>query len=139
VKEKTMETLPRPNAKRKLILGAVVLAVAGWGCKPAKIAPADLCKQDRAIHVNRNKPTGVDEDARVVYPGKHVTWLKTAGEDWVVEFSSSPFTSGITKVTPQTTLNDVVVINVAQDTAYKYAITVDGTRHDPQIIIMGGN
>ena len=37
----------------------------------------------------------------------------------------------------ETVLSPVLVLN--DDTAFKYTITVDGKRYDPQIIIMGGN
>jgi hypothetical protein len=104
--------------------------------KPKVAYDVYTCK-DRTIDVDANAPTGVDQDT-VVVCGKHkLKWKEKNQEDWVVEFTVSPFQQGEKKIKKGDPPPSAVT-PLTDDTAFKYSITVNGQKHDPQIIIMGG-
>lgn len=126
--------------KRKIILGVVVFLAMWTAACPTQQKPGPtLTAKDREIHVNKDKPNGVEEETVVVYTTKKVKWSARHNETWEVDFKVSPFQDGTTKITPATDQSKLALVTVAEDTAYKYSVTVDGVQHDPQIIIMGGN
>jgi hypothetical protein len=123
---------------------AGLLAVSLWqgGCKEPekpKVAYDTYTCRDRTVDVDANSPTnsGVDEDTVVVCPKHKIKWQEKNKEDWVVEFTVSPFQGGEKTIKKGDPPPSPVAPQPA-DTAFKYSITVNGTKHDPQIIIMGG-
>lgn len=120
-------------APAMMVLSAIVL----WaGCLKPAAESTFKCK-DRAIHVNREKARGVEEETIVVCAKHKVKWAARHEEKWSVHFEVSPFKSGAKDVKPGE--DPGAVVEVEQDTAFKYSITVDDRTYDPQIIIMGGH
>jgi hypothetical protein len=118
---------------------AALLAISLWqsSCaKPALTQHVYPCT-DRKIDVNAGAATGVDQDTVVVCGGQKLDWKEKHNEDWEVEFTVSPFEQSEKKIKKGGGPHSNVK-HLADDTAFKYWITVDGTKHDPQIIIMGG-
>ena len=118
---------------------AALLAISLWqsSCaKPALTQHVYPCT-DRKIDVNAGAATGVDQDTVVVCGGQKIKWQEKNKEDWEVEFAASPFQQGEKKIkkggAPPST-----VVHLPDDTPFKYSITVNDQKHDPQIIIMGG-
>ncbi len=94
--------------------------------------------RDRTIMPDRtSSATGVDRDTIIVCGGFHVRWREKNGEQWQVDFVTSPFQQG-EKTIKKGDKDPSPVLVLNDDTAFKYTITVDGKQHDPQIIIMGG-
>jgi hypothetical protein len=131
--------LPRWSLPTGIAL-AWLLGISLWqaACEQPNVSKDVYKCKDRGIDVDANAPTGVDQDTVVVCGNHKVKWKEKNQEDWEVLFTVSPFQQGEKKikkgdpppsaVAPQTT-----------DTPFKYSITVNGQKHDPQIIIMGGN
>jgi len=121
------------------LTGAFLLACVGpIGCKGLfrpNVAHTYNCR-DRVIKVNAANAHGVDHDTVVICGGQSITWKEQNNEDWEVDFTSSPFQQGQTKVKKGDGAQ--AVNSLTDDTAFEYSITVNGTKHDPQIIIMGG-
>lgn len=136
-----MKAQPTGHFRRHMTVlsGLILLILCNWqaGCKqqPRVTGPSYTCK-DREIKVDAGASNGVDHDTVVICGGQNLSWKEKNNEKWKVEFSTSPFQGG------QTTLQNgdgaYPVSHQNDDTAFKYAITVNGTKHDPQIIIMGG-
>jgi hypothetical protein len=122
------------------LAGVLAVSLFQAACEKAvPPPPTDVyaCR-DRTIDVNANASTGVDQDTIVVC-GKHkVKWKEKNQEDWQVEFTTSPFQQGETKIKKGDAPPSAVTPQTA-DTAFKYSITVNGQKHDPQIIVMGGS
>jgi hypothetical protein len=119
---------------------ATLLGVSLWqaACeKPNVSTDAYKCK-DRTIDVNANASTGVDQDTVVVCGNHKLKWKEKNNEDWEVEFTASPFQQGEKKIKKGDQPPSAIAPQTS-DTAFKYSITVDKQKHDPQIIIMGGN
>lgn len=117
---------------------ATLLGVSLWqvACeKTDMLKDAYRCK-DRAIDVNAKASTGVDQDTVVVCGNHKLKWKEKNKEDWEVEFTVSPFQQGEKKIKKGDPPPSAVAPQIS-DTAFKYSITVDHQKHDPQIIIMG--
>jgi hypothetical protein len=123
---------PRLQVLRGLAVCAVLLlSVCVSGCQKPGVTK-DYCI-DRQTHVNAK--TGVDDDTVVVCKGKKMTWLDN-GEDWEVEFKNdSPFVGKPKKMNRNNRLG-TARSDVNKDTPFPYSITVNGTKFDPQIIVM---
>ncbi len=117
----------------KVALAAAALLAA---CAPACRQPVPYSCRDKDVHVNRNASKGVDEETTAVCNGRSVRWRERGGKDWKNRFYVSPFVSGVKDIKKGDT-DPGPVIQVQQDTGFKYSITVDGKTYDPQIIIMG--
>jgi hypothetical protein len=129
-----------------LTLAAIVAVALGISCSQTpQVAPPPTPKtktytcKDRPIKIDKNYGNGVDKDPVVVCIGVHVSWSGKPG--WKVSFTTSPFDSGITDIDDSTDQSKLVIKDVgADDAAFKYSVTpVDGTKRDPQIIVMGGS
>jgi hypothetical protein len=97
------------------------------------------CK-DRPIKIDKiYTGKGVDKDPVVACTGVTVSWSGPKG--WKVSFTTSPFASGVTDIDEATDPTKLVTKDVgADDVGFKYSVTFsDGTKFDPQIIIMGGS
>jgi len=118
---------------------AALLVISLWqsSCqnRPA-IAHVYNCR-DRVPDVDGGATNGVVQDTVVVCGGQKLDWKEKHNEDWEVEFTSSPFEQGEKKIKKGGGPHSNVK-HLADDTAFKYSITVNGQKHDPQIIIMGG-
>jgi hypothetical protein len=123
-----------------LVLTVALFGISLWqaGCeKPPVVKDVYNCK-DRTIDVDAAAPTGVDEDTVVVCGNHKLKWKEKNQEDWQVEFTTSPFQQGEKKIKKGDAPPSAVAPQ-STDTAFKYSITVNGQKHDPQIIIMGSN
>jgi hypothetical protein len=118
---------------------ATLLGVSLWqaACEKPQLLKDYKCK-DRDIDVNANASAGVDQDTVVVCGNHKVKWKEKNKEDWEVEFAVSPFQKGEKKFKKGDPPPSAVAPQ-SSDTAFKYSITVDHQKHDPQIIIMGGS
>ncbi len=133
---------PRISFQSRVALSAVIcLSMTQFSCKEHHVAYVPYtvynCR-DRTIMPDRTSSTGVDRDTVVVCGGFHVRWREKNSEQWQVDFVTSPFQQG-EKTIRKGDRDPSPVLMLNDDTAFKYTITVDGTPHDPQIIIMGGN
>jgi hypothetical protein len=125
------------------VLVAVAMVVTACSSSVQQPPPTPKTKvytcKDRPIKIDKNYKHGVDQDVVVLCGGNSVSWKGSA--PWEVRFTTSPFVGGATVIT-DTSLDPGPVIQepADQDTAFKYSVTTsDGTKFDPQIIIMGGN
>ncbi len=118
-----------------LLVAAAMLAAYAPACRKPLTADVYACR-DKEVHVNKDKPRGVDEEVVTVCKNHKVRWREKHQEDWSVHFDVSPFVSGVKDI-KKGDRDPGPVIQVDQDTAFKYSITVDGKTYDPQIIIMG--
>ena len=116
---------------------AALLGVSIWptACEKPALLKDYKCK-DRDIDVNANASTGVEQDTVVVCGNHKLKWKEKNKEDWEVEFAISPFQQGEKKIKKGDPPPSAVAPQ-GSDTAFKYSITVDHQKHDPQIIIMG--
>ena len=128
-----------------LALVAIVVVASGISCSQTpKVVPPPgpktyTCK-DRPIKIDQNYSHGVDKDPVVVCIGNYVRWSGQHG--WKVSFTNSPFVdSNLTDIDDTTDPAKLVIKDVgADDAAFKYSVTpAGGTKHDPQIIVMGGS
>lgn len=132
----------RPKAfcpARRRLAPRMALVASGMlaACCPKPMGEDSHACRDRAIHVNREKPRGVEEETVVVCASYRVRWAPQHDEKWLVHFEASPFSSGARDVRPGE--DPGTFVKVPEDTAFKYSITVDQKTYDPQIIIMGGH
>lgn len=130
-----------------LALAAIVVVALGISCSQTpQVAPPPTPKtksyscKDRPIKIDKiYTGKGVDKDPVVACIGVTVSWSGQKG--WKVSFTTSPFTSGVTDIDDTTDATKLVTKDVeADDVGFKYSVTLsDGTKFDPQIIIMGGS
>ena len=117
------------------LAAAATLVAYASACRQPLTADVYPCR-DKEVHVNKEKPKGVDEEVVTVCHGHKVRWRERHQENWSVHFDASPFESGVKDI-KKGDPDPGSVIKVDQDTGFKYTITVDGKAFDPQIIIMG--
>jgi hypothetical protein len=128
-----------------LAVAAIVAVAFGISCSQTpKVVPPPGAKtytcKDRPIKIDKiYTGKGVDKDPVVACIGVYVSWKGKHG--WKVSFTTSPFTSGTTDIDDTTTPDKLVIKDIgADDVGFKYSVTLDdGTKYDPQIIVMGGS
>jgi hypothetical protein len=127
-------------------LSAIVAVAFGISCSQTpQVAPPPVPKtkvytcKDRPIRIDKIFGSGVDKDPVVACIGVHVSWQ--GKPHWKVSFATSPFVGGETDIDDTKDQTNLVVKDVgADDVGFKYSVTLsDGTKHDPQIIVMGGS
>ena len=143
---KTLAQFPsRFSSGTALAVAAIVAVAFGISCSQTpKVVPPPgpktyTCK-DRPIKIDKiYSGKGVDKDPVVACIGVHVSW--SGKKPWKVHFATSPFVGGETNIDDTTDQTNLVIKDVGDDDAgFKYSVTTsDGTKFDPQIIVMGGS